>query len=222
MALDSVDSNFLSTILASQHIQVLFKSSLDRVRLAILKMSLPESSPLRPAVFHAQLLLSRLSSVVSGTELLRLTKDLITSLQGFNFLTHHFAALAASSLLDLVRNSDINREEASRVIDLFMSALSNGQIFRLDDPNGHQWINNLLAALTAAKGHLGQPNGDVSGLRNLAEAAVTEREAGEASIENGDGLTAEAISAQETAAAESLKQHEPTRLIQAGYMTAFQ
>lgn len=185
-------------------------------------MSPSETSPLRPAVFHAQLLLSRLSSVVSGTELLRLTKDLINSLQDFNFLTHHFAALAASSLLDLVRNSDINREEASRVIDIFMSALSNGQIFRIDDPNGHQWINNLLAALTAAKGHLGQPNGDVSGLRNLAEAAVTEREAGEASMENGDSLTAEAISAQANAAAESLKQHEPTRLIQAGYMTAFQ
>jgi hypothetical protein len=245
-AVNTGSTNMVATVLENDSFNLFFKSNLDQVRLSAVGIHLLEASPLKPAIYHAQLLIARLSPVTPITGLLSATKSLINALNGFNLLTHHFATHAASSLAAIAAHPDAKRadiqDEIGRVAAQFTEALSTN-VFPMTSSTGYSWTNALIESVEKTKTTITQSNGATSGLRGLADAA-TERQAGDGATEPVDEQLDESTSAaaaagaaaaaslaaqaQATAAAaemqlqDSLTKHDPRSFLRTGYMNAFE
>lgn len=204
---------------------------LTRFRESLDITDLPPNSTPYLAYQYLRVFVSRLSESGSSTEILTLTKELLSNLSSGTIspLHHIFASLVATSLTDLSDRVETQIEAHASMKEM-TDGLANGQIIprsfdnlgwdaAIRDLLSHKKASSPSGTLPEQTSPAAQPN--MAGLQHLAAAAVGEREGadprpassggngmGASNVpEHGDDLTAamkaasEAAKAQATAAA---------------------
>ena len=186
-----------SAITASSPTLLYQNGQLSRFRESLDITNLSHNSPPQLAYQYLRVLVARTSPSSSSTEILHLTRELLSSRTNAPItpLHHIFSRLVATSLIDLSDRLE-TQVEAHTSIKEMDDAVANGHLmFKI--PNGSGWdtaIRNMLHQKKAPSpppaslertSPAAQPN--MAGLQHLAAAAVGERESADARPASSSG-----------------------------------